>query len=123
MSWRQICKIQGASKLSLPRWLGNESQRALVVAARQRIFGGVPIDGMTKEGLAIPLGKKSRRILTEPDRDGRIKNLTWPFVRPEIMSGRTYREREKLQAKVQAGIKGIAAGAIEAEKDAKKKKK
>ncbi len=47
----------------------------------------------------------------------------WPYIRPELLSGRMYREREKLAAKVQAGIKGASAGAVAAEKEAKLKKK
>lgn len=122
MSWREICKIQATSKHSIPRWLASDAHRELALAARRRIFGGTPLAGMSDEGRKLPLGKKNRALLQTKEKQGLLNQLEWPFVRPELMSGRAYREREKLQAKVQAGLKGIAAGQAEAEKDKKKKK-
>jgi hypothetical protein len=123
MSWRAICQIQGASKHSIPVWLSTAAHRTLAVDARRRIFGGAPLAGMSEDGLAVKLGKKNRRLLSKEDSKAKLNQLQWPFIRPEIMSGRAYREREKLQAKVQAGIKGIAAGLAEAAKEAASKKK
>lgn len=120
MSWREICRLQSISSAALPRWQGSEAHRQLALDARARIFGGAPMEGVSASAPRT-LGKKNKLLLSRKETEGKRDAIEWPFVRQEILSGRTYREREKLAAKVQAGIKGLAAGMADG-KDAKKKK-
>lgn len=122
MSWREICKIQGLSKAASPVFRGTDKHKKLAIAARQRVFGGVPLEGTSEHARYRGINAANRLLLSKHDKDTFTDQLQYPYVRPEILSGRTYREREKLQAKVQAGIKGPAAGAADDAKDKKKKK-
>lgn len=124
MSWREICKIQGeVSRKAALQFPVADQYRDLAAAARRRIFGGATLPGLSPVGQQIGIGRANVKLMSRHDNEGRLNQLNWPYLRPEIMSGRSYREREKLQAKVQAGIKGIAAAAVQAEKEAKLKKK
>jgi hypothetical protein len=123
MSWREICRVWSASGANKPKFGGTAEHALWCRDASKRIFGGAPLPGVTPFGVSKGIGKLNRKLMSSKDKEGLINRLQWPYVRPELLSGRMYREREKLAAKVQAGIKGAQAGAVAAEKEAKLKKK
>ena len=123
MSWRQIVRVHFASSRALPQWHSTPAHRLMARDASRRIFGGAPVPGMTDYAAQRGQGKLNRKLMSSKDKEGLMNRLQWPYVRPEILSGRMWRERDKLAAKVQAGIKGASAGAVEAAKEAKLKKK
>ena len=123
MSWREIVKHHFSSALAKPKWHASNEHRILARDASRRIFGGAPIEGMTSYAARRGQGSLNRKLMSAKDKEGLLNRIQWPYVRPEILSGRMWRERDKLAAKVQAGIKGASAGAVEAAKEAKLKKK
>lgn len=123
MSWREICRLHTTSNVSRPKWHASPEQRKVAKEAARRIFGGAALPGMSAQGASRGLGGFNRKLMSSKDKEGLLNRLDWPYIRPEVLSGRMYREREKLAAKVQAGLKGASAGAVEAAKEAKLKKK
>jgi len=124
MSWMEICRIHSQRSLqqvSRRRFPFGEQYRAEARLASSRIFGGAPLAGMTEDGASMELAPRNRKLLTKKEKEMMLNRYQFPFVRPEVMSGRVYREREKLTAKIQAGLKGPYAGAGAEGKKKKKK--